>query len=127
MQKVTIKSLSFFTGATMLALLCPAGCDDKPTEPPPVKDYVFYFNDGGYYNRYYRYHSTVKKVDSLTIPYASWYGFVVSADGTRLYLSDGAKTVVVSTDSFNVIAEIPYSGLQTVAASSDNKYLVSCV
>jgi hypothetical protein len=123
MQYVTIKSLWLLLGAAMLAALYLAGCCDKPTGPKPAKDYIFYFNDASYSDRYYRYHSVTRKVDSLTIPYASWDGLVVSADGTRLYLSDGAKTVVVSTDSFNVIAEIPYSGLQTVAVSSDNKYL----
>ncbi len=94
---------------------------DKPTEPVPVKDYVFYFNDASYFDRYFRYHSATKRVDTLNIPYNSRAGFAVSADGSRLYLSDGIKTVVMTSDSFQVIAEIPYGG--GVSVSPDNRFV----
>lgn len=125
MQNATIKPLSFLIGATMLALFCLVTCDDKPTEPKPAKDYVFYFNDGGYYDRYYRYFLATARVDSLIIPYESRYtSFAVSAHGTRLYLPDRYKTVVVSTDSFQVITEINHGGSGDgggAAVSPDNR------
>ena len=119
MQNVNIKSVSLLLAAIILAALCLTACCDKPIEPRPVKDYVFYFNDASYSDRYYRYHTASRKVDSLTIPYDSRTSLAVSADGTRLYLSDGMKTVVVSADSLDVITEIPYQG--RVAVSPDNQ------
>jgi len=90
--------------------LWPGGCGDKPTQPPKPKepkDYVFYLNDGGYRDRYYRYHTVTKEIDSLTIPYGSQGCLAVAADGSRLYLSDRIQTRVVTTDSLQLVAELP--------------------
>jgi len=107
----------------LLAIACD---DDKPTEPTPpaeLKDYVFYFNDAGYTDRYYRYFSESERADSLIIPYSSLNGLAVSADGSRLYLCDGSRTVVLSTDSFDVITEISCQSAEHVSVSPDNQYL----
>ena len=124
-QKGTLCALAV---ATLLAVcwLVPGCDDDKPTEPEPAKEYVFYFNDASYSDRYYRYHTVTGKVDSLSLPFESYDGFVVSPDGKRLYLSDGDKTVVVSTESFEVVTELTNLGGGVEAVSNDNEYLAVC-
>ncbi|HWR81829.1 MAG TPA: hypothetical protein VN285_00850 [Candidatus Deferrimicrobium sp.] len=122
MQNKRCKTIGLTVVAAAAMILWLTTCDDDgPTKPVPVKDYVFYMNDGGYFDRYYRYFSGAAKVDSLTIPYGSGRGLAVSADGTRLYLGDGAKTTVVSTDSFKLMTTINYYNGGGVAVSPDNR------
>ena len=116
------------TGVFLSLAFAFIACDDdvKPTEPDPPpepKDYMFYFNDGGYHDRYYRYFSESERADSLTIPHDSRKGFAAAADGSRLYLPDGNKTVVVDTDSFEDITVIDFECSHGVSVSPDNQYV----
>jgi len=103
-----------------------AGCGDKPTEPPrpkQPKDYVFYLSDGFYSGndcKYFRYRSYSKLVDTVYIPFGSLGGFAVSPDGNLLYLCDRTLTRVVTTDSLQLVAELPPG---YISVSPDNQFL----
>lgn len=115
----------------MLGLVCIivlagiAGCgdDDGPSGPTTPKNYAFYFNDGSNPHTYYRYRALTDVVDTLSIPYRSYGGLTASADGKRLYLADNNSSVVavVSTDSFQLLASLPFSGNRGVAVSANNR------
>ncbi len=124
MRKANLYLIAAAVATALMAVsLWLAGCGDKPTQPPKPKepkDYVFYFNDGGYRDRYYRYHTVTKKIDSLAIPYGSQGCLAVAADGSRLYLSDRTQTRVVTTDSLRLITELPPGH---IAVSPDNQYV----
>ncbi len=123
MQNVTIKSLSFFMGAALLALLCLAACDDKPTEPPPVNNYSVYFIDAMYDegNWYFAYHPTTNQLDSFWLPYTS--APVISADGKKMYVSNRGDSLIAVVDlkSLAVIDQLPYK--QAIAVSPDNQLI----
>lgn len=123
MRNVKFKStvVLFFVAAGLCLNLIDCGLKSTQPAPEPEEDYIFYFNDASYFDKYYRYHSATHQVDSLIIPYESRKGFAVAADGSRLYLPDGNMTVVVSTDSFEVITEINYAG--GVSVSPDGRFL----
>jgi len=99
-----------------------AGCGDKPNQPPKPepKDYVFYLSDGSYRDRYFLYHSCSRDLDTITIPYGSQGGFAVSPDGSLLYLCDRTLTRVVTTDSLQLVAELPPG---YISVSPDNQFL----
>jgi len=116
---------SAFVIALILCLVV-LGCDsDSPTRSEPVADYIFYFNNGAYDDRYHRYSSATGRVDALLIPYQSWYGFAVSADGEQLYLSDRDRVTVVSTDSLDSLGTLPYPG-RDIAVSPNGRNIAIC-
>ncbi len=111
MRKANLYLIAAAVATALMAVsLWLAGCGDKPTQPPKPKepkDYVFYFNDSSYPERFYRYHSVTRKIDSLTTPYGSHSSFAVSHDGSLLYLCDGYQTRVVTSDSLQLVDELP--------------------
>jgi DNA-binding beta-propeller fold protein YncE len=123
MQSVTIKSLSFFMGLALLALLCLAACDDKPTEPKPAKDYSVYFINALYDegNWYFAYHPTTNQLDSFWLPYTS--APLISADGKKMYVSNREDSLIAIVDlkSLAVIDQLPYK--QAIAVSPDNQLI----
>ncbi|MBD3403419.1 hypothetical protein GF420_11025, partial [candidate division GN15 bacterium] len=109
-----------FLSAVIVALIVACNGDDPPVGPEPAKDYVVYFNDGGFDDRYFRYHTGLNTVDTFTVPYASYDGLKISADGMWLYLANEEKTMVLSTDSLGIIAQLDYQSEHGVAVSPDN-------
>lgn len=110
----------------MAIAICVAGCDcDKPTEPKPeeLKDYAVYFWGDGNTKKLFEYHPTTKVLDSFDLAYMPYKGVTVSADGSRLYLADRNSVVVLDTDSFSFIAELPYHSNSPVAVSPDNELI----
>ena len=107
--------------AVTLALILACNGDDPPVGPDPVENYVVYFSDASYGDRYFRYFTASQRVDTVTIPYSAWDGMAVSADGKLLYLSDNDKTVVLTTDSQEFVTEILYQG--RITASPDNRWV----
>ena len=103
-----------------------SGCDcDKPTEPDPeeLKDYAVYFCDPGSPPELFVFHPTTRVIDSIEIPWEPDEGVTVSADGERLYLAQRSSVVVVDTDSFSLITELPYEPRLWPAVSPNNEYL----
>jgi hypothetical protein len=109
--------------AVLVALTLLTACDDGPTEPVAHKEYAIYFNDGNYNQFYYRYLPLSGKIDTFETTYGSTNGFIVSADGRRLYLVDNADytIAVLSTDSAHVITNFSYGYGVLGAVSPDNK------
>jgi hypothetical protein len=99
-------------------------CYYGPTNPHPLKDYVFYFNDESIHYNYYAYHSVSGRLDTITSNLPARYGLTVSSDGTKLYPSAGSGFSVVDTASFNVIRYFPIN-CNGVAVSPDGKLLAS--
>jgi len=103
-----------------------SGCNcDKPTEPEPdgSKDYSVYFCDPGPPAELFVFHPTTRVIDSVEIPWEPHEGVTVSADGERLYLALRNSIVVVDTDSFSLITELPYAPRFWPAVSPNNEYL----
>ena len=120
-----LKSSSFrllYPAIAFIAVLILITCE-KPFEPVPPLNYVFYFNDGGYFDKYYRYYSATQSVDSIIIPYDSRRGMAVSPDGKRLYLANRTNCSVVDADSLQLISQIDIESSGGVAVSPDNKYV----
>lgn len=111
----------FVLVAVCAGLLVVSCNDDKPTEPDPEKEYIFYFSNGVTETKYYRYFTASTKGDSIELPYTSGEGFAVSATGDFLYLSDSGRTVVVSTDSLKAVTTFPYEG--RIEVSPDNRFI----
>ena len=110
----------------MVIAVCLSGCDcDKPTEPKPeeLKDYSVYFCAPGYSPELFIFHPTTRVIDSIEIPWEPTEGVTVSADGERLYLAQRSSVVVVDTDSFSLITELPFVPRLWPAVSPNNEYL----
>ena len=113
----------FLLFVVICAVVWYLGCREKPFEPVEPTEYIFYFNDGGYFDKYYRYYSASQKVDSITIPFDSRRGLAVSPDGKRLYLANRTNCEVIDAKSLQPISQIDIESSGGVAISPDNKYL----
>jgi DNA-binding beta-propeller fold protein YncE len=105
-----------------------SGCskDDNPVEPDELgepKDYVVYFTDDVDPTRWFTLHTATGVYDALEPPPQKMIGMRVSADGSKLYVPASASTTVLSSDSLNVIAEIPYLARQEIVVSKDDRYI----
>ncbi len=116
--KFTVLAMAFV--AVFFLITCDG---DKPTGTVETKEYIFYFNDGGYFDRYYRYFSESQNVDSISIPYDSRRGMAVSPDGKRLYLANTFNCAVVNTGSLQLISQVNIESSGGVAVSPNNKNL----
>jgi hypothetical protein len=107
------------TGFLLVALLW--SCHDKGVEPKLPKDYVVYFAQFDFVQKVYAFHPTTLRLDSTDIPWNPGGGITVSADGSRLYLNDQTKVVVVDTGTYSLVSELPYPSRWPVAVSPDNQ------
>jgi hypothetical protein len=96
-------------------------CDDEPTRSrsAPPKDYPVYIGDG-YGSQLFTYYPVSRRVDTATIPWSTYF-VTVSADGTRLYLSQDENVVVIDAATHELIAELPYKPNIWSAVSRDNQ------
>jgi hypothetical protein len=112
-------------GVVWLLLLC-GGCgDESPTGPRAPTEYPFYFQDGNYQGFYYRFLPSNGKIDTFQLPYWSDRGFTASVDGKLVYVAaeDQSIVAVLSSDSFHVIRELPYSSGSGISESSKSHLL----
>lgn len=103
-----------------------AGCNDDPVGPrkPGPQDYAIYFyepqfNDS---NWYFNYHPVSSALDSFFLHVSGVPS--ISAHGDKMYVRKSsalATTLVLSTDSFALIDEIPIWGI--CGESPDGQYL----
>ena len=97
------------------------GCDsDSPTRSEPPTDYRVYFWDQASTEKLFIYHPTTQEIDSVDFPYEPTNGMTASADGKLLYLSVSNAVQVVETDSFTLVATLPYHSRDAVAVSRDD-------
>jgi hypothetical protein len=103
-----------------------SSCDKRPTEPEPPppqpKDYPVYF-----YNNWDSiilvFHPLTHKIDSIYTPIEGvMRGLTVSGDGRLLYLSQGERVLLLTTD-LRFIGELPYSAWWGTAVSPDDDLL----
>ena len=121
MRDVIIKLSSFVVLVGFLFWLGTLACSDDPVGPEPVKDYPFYFFGPEGTPELFVLHPETRQIDSIELPWNAREEVTVSADGKRLYLTDRDRTVAISTDSYEIIAEIQLEG--RVAVSPDNQLL----
>ncbi|MBD3402965.1 hypothetical protein GF420_08715, partial [candidate division GN15 bacterium] len=109
-----------FVSAVILALIVACNGDDPPVGPEPVEEYVVYFWDGDVPAWYYRYYPATNSVDSFKVPFETYWGYELSADGSRLYACGLDSVYVVDvTDSPIVVDHIPGRYRGGVAVSRD--------
>lgn len=98
-------------------------CDgDKPTEPDEPKDYPVYFSDPNNPPILFVYHPSNDQIDSMYIGWSAISGVHASADGELLYLGTRTSVVVLETNTFTQVAELPYKNY-LIDISPDNNYI----
>ncbi|MEW5795658.1 MAG: hypothetical protein AB1772_04785 [Candidatus Zixiibacteriota bacterium] len=121
------KGLFFGVVATGLGLAClwPFGCDDGPTKPPPVEanDYPVYFCNS-VNSTLWIFHPLTLELDSMVVPYeGEMRSVTVSADGKQLYFTQRDRVLVLTADSLQLVAELPYGAWFGAAVSPDDRLL----
>ena len=116
-------TMSRLAGILVLAVVCLwGGCGDSPTGPGTAKDYPVYFNSGTSMEDYYRFYPRSGRVDTFSVDHDSERALAVSVDGTRLYLASYGGVAVISADSLEYLADLPYEANPGgVALSPDGK------
>jgi DNA-binding beta-propeller fold protein YncE len=104
--------------------LCLATCSEAPFAPkngPGSESPTVYIYDPTGDPLLLLFNPDSMALDSVYIPWFARFGITVSADGKRLYFAQDESVVVVDTDSFSVITELPYNSRGPVAVSPDNQ------
>lgn len=103
------------------------GCD-KGTEPKTqvlTKDYRVFFAEPGSGPLYklFTFHPTTRHIDSADIPWDPTGDLTVSADGSRLYVSNRNSIAVVDAHTLAKISELPYKTPYPLQMSVDNRFI----
>lgn len=98
-------------------------CRDKGVEPNSVpRDYKVYFSsETAGSHKLFTFHTGTLEVDSADLPWGSFGGVTVSADGKRLYINTAVTVHVVDAATLSPVAELPYRSFEPVAVSPDNR------
>lgn len=95
----------------MIFTLGVISCEDNGVSPPddPAVAYRVWFWEGNRDGMYYNFTPESGAIDSLLIPEILPVNcFSVSADGKRLYMEQSATTAIVSTETGEIVYQLPY-------------------